>query len=253
MNRNGSTRVIFLAIFAVLAFAAAVSAFLSWQKEKDKRVSLEAQVDDLQKRKKDLEFTLDASRKESLDLKNKLLASEAELLSLSSQIDSEKSDKERISRELEQIKSDLATANELKAKIELELGQAKKELDEVKTKTSDLAKAKQKLEEKVKELETGATNKVELGKIIITPKKADKFEAQVLTLNKEYNFVVISLGQKDGFKTSDVFFIENASNVSLGKGYVEEAKEAMSVLSFTDKGIVGKLKEGDKIILKLQQ
>ncbi|MEW5758188.1 MAG: hypothetical protein AB1755_01765 [Candidatus Omnitrophota bacterium] len=252
MNRNGNTRIIFLVVLVVLAFGAAVSTFLSWQKEKDKRIGLEAQVDDLQKRKKDLEMTLDATRKEVVILKDKLSESEADLLSLVSQFESEKSERQRVSKELDEVKADLNSMNNLKSKIEIELNQTKKELSEAKAKFSDLVKAKQKLEEKVKEFES-SSDKVELGKIIISPKKTDKFQAQILTLNKEYNFIVINLGQKDGFKTSDVFFINDSKGVSLGKGYIEEAKEAMSVLSFTERDIVGKLKEGDNLILKVEQ
>jgi len=136
---------------------------------------------------------------------------------------------------------------------------------------------KAELETKIKELEEKA-KPVELGKIVVTPETAaapaqnqnviepleavqtvqeqkintvtaGKAEGKVLVVNKEFSFLVINLGSKDGVKEGDEFEVYH-NDTNLGVTKVEKVHDYMSSLGFASAAIKDQASVGDKVVKK---
>ena len=70
-------------------------------------------------------------------------------------------------------------------------------------------------------------------------------------MNKEYNFVVISLGSKDGVVINDQFAVYHGDKY-VGDVKVEKVQESMSAAGFVAEDIKNKVKEGDKVLKKVK-
>jgi hypothetical protein len=129
------------------------------------------------------------------------------------------------------------------------------------------------LETKVNELEA-KSQEVELGKIIVSPDDslisgAKRFElptvsvmpgktpqilgleGKVLVINKEYNFVVINLGAKDGVAVGDEFSIFHI-NKFVGDVKIEKVHESMAAAGFQTSDLKDSITEGDKVVQKVR-
>ena len=153
----------------------------------------------------------------------------------------------------------------------------------------DLESRKNELEAKIKDLEEKASQAqsqgVELGKIVVSPeatagaaavvpaakaaarqKQAKKaaaptavpiattagvsgLEGKVLVINRDYSFVVINLGSKDGVNVGDVFSIYH-NNKYIGDVKVEKVHDSMAAAGFVSSDIKDKINEGDQVVSK---
>ena len=138
------------------------------------------------------------------------------------------------------------------------------------------------LEVKIKNLESGAAG-VELGKVVVNSEITDQapnvenkavenkantpvlespkiqqkgdssqskpLEGKVTVVNKEYNFAVINLGQKDGIILGDQFSV-NRDGKFIGDIKVEKVHESMSAAGFVAE-LKDIIKENDLVVQKL--
>ena len=74
-------------------------------------------------------------------------------------------------------------------------------------------------------------------------------EGKVLVINKEYNFVVVNLGSKDGIEVGDVFSLYH-NNQLVGDVKVEKVHDSMSAAGFSSADMQNKVSEGDKVVQK---
>lgn len=72
---------------------------------------------------------------------------------------------------------------------------------------------------------------------------------KVLVVNKEYNFIVISLGSRDGVKPGDIFGLYQGSRY-LGDVKVAKTHDSMSAADFLTSSIKDAVREGDKVVQK---
>jgi hypothetical protein len=121
----------------------------------------------------------------------------------------------------------------------------------------ELESTKKAFEEKVKSLEEKVQN-VELGKIVVSPDQkgaeaqpaaAVKLEGKISVVNKEYNFAVINLGNKDGVNVGDVFSVIH-NNKNAGDLKVEKVHDNMSAAGFVTPDLKDIIAEGDRVELK---
>jgi len=70
---------------------------------------------------------------------------------------------------------------------------------------------------------------------------------KVLVVNKDYDFLVISLGSKDGVVTGDTFSVYH-NNKYLGDVTVEKLHDSMAAAGFTSTDIKERVSEGDKVV-----
>ena len=74
-------------------------------------------------------------------------------------------------------------------------------------------------------------------------------EGKILVVNRDYNFAVINLGEKDGVAIGNVFSVYH-NNKYLGDATVEKVHDSMSAAGFTSADMRKKVTEGDKVIRK---
>ncbi|TRZ96377.1 hypothetical protein D4R78_00075 [bacterium] len=85
--------------------------------------------------------------------------------------------------------------------------------------------------------------------------KADKTVSgptgKVLVVNKDYEFLVISLGSKDGVVTGDTFCVYH-NNKYLGDVTVEKLHDSMAAVGLVSADMKDKVSEGDKVEKKTE-
>ena len=78
---------------------------------------------------------------------------------------------------------------------------------------------------------------------------ARSLDGKVLVVNKDYNFLVVNLGAKEGVNVGDVFSVYH-NNKYAGDVKVEKVHDAMSAAGFTSADMANKVSEGDRVIPK---
>jgi len=75
---------------------------------------------------------------------------------------------------------------------------------------------------------------------------------EVLTVNREFAFLVISLGKKDGITENMVFNIQR-DNKNLGQVKVETVRENISAAALIDKDTLSEIKAGDMVFSRREK
>ena len=267
---------IIMAVIIVTLIIVAGSIYSSYTQEKTHRISLQKKLDDVTKEKKALEAQLEISKKQIAEQTSKLTENDRQIKVLTVDLDSEKQAKQKTMAELEAAKSDLDTtkkdldsAKQLKGDLEAKLSKSELDLKNLQSKLNELEGVRTKLETKIKDLEA-ATNEVKLDKIVVTNTEGDassnttepakpteasqakskdsgKLEGKVLVVNKNYDFIVINMGQNNGVVAGDTFSIYQADKL-LGTATVEEVRPTICVANLAKPEIKDQIKEGDKVV-----
>jgi hypothetical protein len=200
---------------------------------------------------------------------------------LTSDLNTEKRARIESEAKIVQISADLDQQREMRSDLEEKLTKAQNDVKMAQGQLKDLDARKTDLEAKIKELEA-KTAEIELGKIVVSPELAPaapapkttvkkqatpvkpkatakpavpvsvgEMEGQVLVVNKEYNFAVISLGSKDGVKMGNVFSVYRGKTY-LGDIKVEKLHDTMAAAGFVSDSIKAKIRENDKVVQKVQ-
>lgn len=118
---------------------------------------------------------------------------------------------------------------------------AGKKAKKQKVEKKEKAEKKEKKEKKAKEIKEPV--KEEAAAV------ASGLEGKVLVVNKDYNFVVISLGSKDGIALGDKFSLFH-NDKYVGDIKVEKVHDSMSAAGFEGAAIKDRVYEGDKVTKK---
>jgi seryl-tRNA synthetase len=204
-------------------------------------------------------------------LEAKLKEDGGQIESLAKELEQEKNSKQEVLARVEELNQNLEQQKKIKIDLEKKIDQAQESAKKMQAQLKELESKKAELEAKVKSIETEIPG-VELGEIVVTPdttvttkepaakpKKqktekdlaAQELKGAVLVVNKEYNFVVINLGSKDGVGLGDVFSVSR-SNKYIGDIKVEKIHESMSAAGFVSSDMKGKVNEGDKVVQKVK-
>lgn len=270
-NRAKASTIVLIALILVFLFAAGTGFYL-YQKEHAKNIELEEKIEELNIKQKITEAKFLEAQKVISSLEVKIKQAVAQISELSDEVSKEKASKEEALSGLEEMKQEIEAQKALKLDLESKLSQAQDRVKSMQDKLVVLDSDKKGLELKIKDLEEKSAG-VELGKIVVNPepakavnpkgkKKAPEvkvnkevlpaeksLEGKVLVVNKEYNFVVINLGSKDGVKMDQVFSIYRGNN-NMGDVKVEKLHDSMAAAGFISEDTKNKVKEGDKVIKK---
>ena len=275
MNRKGKVTVIVLIFTTVLFLALDAGSIFLYQREHSENLQLKDQVEGLNTSLRATQNKYEESKKVASELEIKLQELKTQINSLTSDLEQEKTSRQEAEAKFEQSRADLEQQKTLRADLEDKLSQSQDEGKKIKTQIKDLEQQKTDLEMRVKELES--SKKVELGKVVVNPDqavldrraktKADKkksaastaveknaavkagaLEGKVLVVNKEFNFIVINLGNKDGVEIGDEFGVYHGDKLS-GNVKVEKVHESMSAAGFSD-DYKSKFFESDKVVQK---
>ncbi|MDD5252274.1 MAG: hypothetical protein WC416_00345 [Candidatus Omnitrophota bacterium] len=285
MNRRGAIPKFVLIGLIIVSLVLIGGLSYLFQNEHAKCLKLQAQVDELTAREKITEGKLEESKKKVSDLTLKLQEAKERIASVTEELDKEKSARQDTAKELEQVKADMEQQKISRQDIENKLTRAQDEGRKLRDQLKTIEQKKTDLEAKIKDLESG-TSGVELGKVVVNneiapapkvespvvekgadaaaavePKKDQKQEAaavplanplegKVTVVNKEYNFAVINLGQKDGVKIGDQFSVTRESKV-IGDLKVEKVHESMSAAGFAAE-LKDLIQENDLVVQKVK-
>lgn len=238
-------------ILLLVLLSCAVSGFYLFQKERAKNVALQAELEEIKTKQKITETKLQESQKTAFALEDKLKAAKSQIDVLTGDLEQEKALKLEALTQIGQLKTVLEQQTGLRSDLEERFSQAQEEVKKAQAQLKELQVKKEELEEKIKGLEVKnkEASGVELGRIVVNPEKTSNLEGTVLVINKEYNFIVINLGSKDGVTAEDVFSVYH-SDKYLGDIKVEKVHDSMAAAGFSSKELKNKVAEGDKVVRK---
>jgi len=273
-----------LIVLVITSLSLAAGVFYLYQAECAQNVKLQGQIVELENRQRLTTGQLEESKKTATDLELKLQEAKSKMDSLISELAAEKLAHGETSNKLEQFKADFLKQKSLREDLENRLNQVQGDSKQIKEQIKIMQQQKAALEEKIKNLETGADG-VELGKVVVNPvifqpdnepaqpqpEMADQkinivgskaleatknqqpslskgLEGKVMIVNKEFNFVVINLGSKDKVNVGDEFLVSRAGK-PIGDLKVEKVHEFMSAAGFTAE-LKDLIKENDLVTQK---
>lgn len=257
---KASVIILFLLLLAVSALAA--FGYIGLQKEKETNQQLTDQVGQLEAKKRELDKQVADLRSKIEDLQAqrdqqqaKLKELQASLTSVKSELESEQKSKQDAFSQAESAKKELASLKTAKADLETELKTTKENLSGIQEKLTTLEKSQAATLPAPEELRSKAQD-LQLEKIVVTASEASgqnntiPGQGKVLAVNKEYDFVVVNLGQKDNLSVSDMLEVfRNSKKICEMK--VEEVKDTMSVAVPVSKDGIRQIKEDDTVIRKI--
>jgi len=260
--RKGKIIVILLVILIVLPLVLAGGVFYLLQTERKHTAQLEEELDDIKSRQRTTEADLEKYKNAAVTLDSKLHDANIAIEELNIDFQREKDAKQKVLYEMEQLKVDLEQQKSLRADLEKNFSQTQADVQKLQTQLEDLTNKKAELETKLQELEAKSQG-VELGKIVVSnegqaprggvkeekPKAAIALEGKILVVNKDYNFIVINLGGKDGVQLGDIFSIYHGNKYA-GEVTVEKVHDSMSAAGFKGQDLKDKISEGDKVMQK---
>lgn len=265
-ENKGKILTIVLIILFLASLFLAVGIFYLLQQEKQHSLSLQEELEDLKTKQKITESELERYRNTTKTLEAKLKEANEKINELNANIQAERKTTQIAQEQIEELKKSLEEQVSLRANLEEQLTQAKKETNSLKNQLVQLESQRSELETKIKELQA-KMEKVELGTIVVSPEPemqkveaykeqaqverdlATQLEGKILVVNKEYNFVVINLGSKDGVKAGDIFLVYRG-NTYLGEIKVEKVHDSMSAAGFVSPEMKQQVSEGDRILSK---
>jgi hypothetical protein len=284
MHRKGAILLPILIVLVIISLSLAAGVFYLYQKKCAENVKLQGQIVELEDSQRLTSSQLKESKKIATELALKLQEAKSKIDSLAGEFAAEKSAHGETSNKLEQFKVDLSKQKSLREDLEKRLNQVQDDSKQIKEKIKIMQQQKAALEEKIKDLESGAGG-VELGKVVVNPEvlqpandaaqaqpkiddekinapktKASKvtkkeqpslakgLEGKLMIVNKEFNFAVINLGSKDKVSVGDEFLVTRAGN-PIGDLKVEKVHEFMSAAGFAAE-LKDSIKENDKVTQK---
>ncbi|OGX15428.1 MAG: hypothetical protein A2166_04860 [Omnitrophica WOR_2 bacterium RBG_13_41_10] len=268
MAGKAKVPVLILGVLILVSLSLAVASYSLLQKEKSTSAGLREQLDDVGTRQKVTEAKLEESKNKISVLEAQLQETQGRLETLNNDLTQEKNARQESLAQLEQLKGDLEKQKSFSSDLQNKLSQAQEEVKKAQAQLSELMTKRAELESKLKELEA-QVKKVELGTIVVdsgstsagtvsaTPTASKKqteavsvkLEGKILVVNKEYNFIVINLGSKDGINIGDIFSVYH-DNKYLGDVTVGKLHDAMASADFDSQEIKNKAREGDKVSQK---
>jgi archaellum component FlaC len=264
-SRAGKMLVPVLGVLAALAMCVAAAAIVLQMKERDKRLAKErelllvmaerddvkGQLEDIQKSKTRIEDELARSRTELSAIQEKFSKAASEREALAKSVDDRQKEIDRISKDLTQAQ---AERKEFAAQLE----ELSSERDAMQQQLADLEQAKSDLESKVLQLSDKPT--VELDKIVVTNDPlaaagsalpagviaAGPMNGQVVVINREYDFIVMNLGKKQGLAIGQEFQVVRGDEV-LGRVKVEKIYDELSAAAILPDSRKDTIREGDQV------
>lgn len=260
-----------LIVLIMVSLSLAGGVFYLLQQERAKNSALQADLEDVRLTQKATEAKLEESKKTVKDFDTKLQEARSQIDKLTADLQQEKSARQEAAMHAEQLKADLEQQKNLRSDLEKKLTQAQQDAAKIQGQLKELTGKKGELEKKIKALEAQVDSgeSVELGKVVVSPdgssaqgaavkpageKQAAKSsvgasEGKILVVNKDYNFAVINLGNKDGIEIGAVFGVYRDKKY-LGDIKVEKVHDSMAAAGFLAADMQNKVIEGDNVIRK---
>ena len=255
MAQNSKTGLIILIIFCVIFAALAGGLLFLQMQEKAKNLVLSSQISELQTAKNTLQKERDEIKAQIASVESELDSLKQEAKQLEDQIGSEKSKRQAAESKLKSKDSEVVTLQSKINDYESNLSGLKSkysglesENEELLNKLNQIRLAKKALEAKISSgnvISSYAEDEVELGTVIV---KADEVigDGRVLVVNKEFNFIVIDLGEQNGVGIGAQFGVYRNGEL-LAKVEVEQVYKDMSSAKILAEDFSGEIQEDDEV------
>lgn len=255
-----------LRIILILMFLVTVTAdgllFFVKEAERAKRIEIEEKLWNekvLKKRsekrfaKLSEEHNVFVKKKESLD--KEVTALELEVSKIKSEVGNLKKKLSNITKQISSNEEEIAAAEKSIASSKRKTAAVIEEIWNMKKNITELEKQREDL---LKELSTYSKplvdikeDETELSKEEIPSIEKSKeplLKGEILTINREFNFVVINLGKADGIDEEMVLEVRRDKDV-LGQIQVETVKDHISAAAIIAGGNISKMRGGDLVLL----
>ncbi|OGX23169.1 MAG: hypothetical protein A3J51_05150 [Omnitrophica WOR_2 bacterium RIFCSPHIGHO2_02_FULL_45_21] len=276
---------VLLFFLLLVAIAAAALGFIGLQKEKQINAALSQEKEEIEIKKKaadkevsNLKQQVDGLLQEKTLAQVKIQELNSKITSLDDELSAEKKAKEDSFLEAEKIREEVITLKNTKLKLEANLKSSNERVESLEGKLATLEAAvhKKEVEQKAQVIQH---QDMQLEKIVIasqaeqpaqahlggqaapggdapSPKSTKDIllplgglEGKVLVVNKEYDFVVVNIGQKDNLVIGDTLEIFRKEK-KLGELKVEEVRDSMSVAIPLEPKLIKQIKEDDRAVRK---
>lgn len=259
-----------------------INAALTQEKEE-----IEIKKKAAEKEVSNLKQEVDGLLQEKVLAQAKIQEFNSKITSLDDELSAEKKAKEEALLEAEKLREEVTTLKNAKSKLEADLKASNETAGSLMGKLASLQASGQKKEGEQKAQGTQPQD-MQLEKIVIAaqaepaqappalgeqssgskPPSGDKpeggglpsaseakaagtaiLEGKVLVVNKEYDFVVVNIGQKDNLAIGDTLEVFHKEK-KLGKLKVEEVRDTMSVAIPLEPKLIKQIKEDDRVVRK---
>lgn len=270
MGNKTKGPVMLLFFLLLVAIAAAVLGFIGLQKEKQINAALTQEKEEIEIKKKaaekevsNLKQQVGEQRQEIVQQQAKVQELNSRIASLDNELSAEKKAREDTFLEAEKLREEVITLKNARSKLEADLKASNETVDSLKSKL-DLFESSQQKKKVEQTAQEAKPQDMQLEKIVIAS-RADVaqapsakpqvtapqalLEGKVLVVNKEYDFVVVNIGQKDNLVIGDTLEIFRKEK-KLGELKVEEVRDTMSVAIPVEPNLIKQLKEDDRVVRK---
>lgn len=266
VHQAGKMLVPLLAVLAAIAMVGVGVVAVVLQQEREKLQAKERELQfalaENEQFKKQLEDTQQAKAQVDAELgtvRTRLSASEEELAkareereALTRSVEDRQQEVDRLAKELEQTRSEAQN-------VSTKLTSLQSERDVMNQRLGELERAKNELESKV--LELSGQPSVELDKILVgsgagaaaaqpstgmaAPSGAEA-KGKIMIIDREYDFVIISLGKRDGVVMNQEFQVVRGDQ-TLGRIKVEQVHDELSAAAILPDSRKDDIREGDVV------
>lgn len=251
--------VMLLIILLIVAIVAAFLGFIGLQREKQNSAILSKEIEGLEEKKQaaeresiTLKQKMDELSQDISKLQTKVKDFDAELALINNDLASERKAKEDALSEAQSLRN-------IKSELEAKLKINEEKINNLNSELTAAKGARQELERKLKELEARSQD-VQLDRIVVSggqksaadiseAEESAQLEGKVLVVNKEYDFIVVNLGQKDNISIGDKLEVLHLDK-KIGEVKIEEVRDTMSVAIPLAQDLVRQISEDDKVVYK---
>jgi len=259
MTRQGRTTTTVLAAFAIFAIGMAGVAIVFQMRERDLRLAKERELLLVKAENEDLEEQLRQIRQAKEQVEMELVLVKEQLTQMTHQLTEERQAKETLAKsvderqqELDRLNKDLGQARSERGTLTEQLTKLQSEQETLQARLAKAEQAKAELETKV--LEMSEHPSVELEKVVVTsasPSEAFSSQlparqGQVIVVNREYDFIVMNLGKRQGLALGQEFQIIRGQEV-LGRVKVEKIYDELSAAAILQGSNEDAIREGDLV------
>jgi len=268
MNDSGKTLTIFLIVIALLLVSLTAIAVFFFLKEVDLRKTAEYNLEQMKIIESKLQADLKEAKKQVFLLEEKAKEADAKIESLLEEVELEQGLREEIKKENKVLQDALEEAHSANQQIreeqEKKLADAEEKIMTLQDKLEAAIKekdaidgARQDLQEKMDDIDPppegaagedlSAGQEVDLDKIVVNP--AEEGAGEVISVDTETEFMIVSLGEKDGITKGAVLSVSRKGSY-LGDVQVSRVLPEMAAADFVSPLSSEKVKKGDQVSVK---
>ena len=264
-RKSGRALTFILIVFVVLLISVTGISLFFFLKEIDKSQAAQNKVEQLQSAEAKLNAELKSAQENITLLEEKKKEAEDKIENLLQEVDLQKTAKEEVQKQNQSLQDNLQKEAQAKEEIKSRLSQdlqaaqdkynsVKAELDKALAHSRELENTRTEVEAQAPRPEqysvesTPNESGIDLDKIVVNPPSA-KNKGKVISVDSDTDFVIVSLGEKDGIAKGAVLSIFRGNDY-LGDVKVSRVLAEMSAADFVPPFKSQSVKKDDQVVAK---